>query len=93
MKFKKVKTLKVNVIHKGVIKDILNISDEEISFTQDYSESVDALKKGSLDLAMFLPPTTVQEVKNIADNNLFMPPKSTFFYPKILTGLVFYKYA
>ena len=87
------KTLKVNVIHKGVIKDILNISDEEISFTQDYSESVDALKKGSLDLAMFLPPTTVQEVKNIADNNLFMPPKSTFFYPKILTGLVFYKYA
>lgn len=87
------KTLKVNVVHKGVIKDILGIADEEISFTQDYNESLDALKKGSLDLAIFLPPTTVQEVKDIADNNLFMPPKSTFFYPKILTGLVFYKYA
>jgi len=87
------KTLKVNVVHKGVIKDILGIADEEISFTQDYNESLDALKRGSLDLAIFLPPTTVQEVKDIADNNLVMPPKSTFFYPKILTGLVFYKYA
>lgn len=87
------KTLKVNIVHAGVIKRLLGINDEEISFTQDYQESVEGLKSGGIDLAFFLQPTTVQEVKNIADNSLFMPPKSTFFYPKILTGLVFYKYA
>jgi uncharacterized protein (DUF1015 family) len=87
------KTLKVNIVHTGVIKRLLNISNEEISFTQDSFKSIDSLKDGTIDLAVFLPPTTVREVKDIADNSLFMPPKSTFFYPKILTGLVFYKYA
>jgi uncharacterized protein (DUF1015 family) len=87
------KRLKVNVIHSGIIKGLLKINDDEISFTQDHYESIDFVRKGSLDLAFFLPPTTVEEVKGIADNSLFMPPKSTFFYPKILTGLVFCKYA
>jgi uncharacterized protein (DUF1015 family) len=87
------KKLKVNVIHSGIIKNLLNIKDEEISFTQDHYESIDFIRQGSLDLAFFLPPTSVEEVKGIADNGLYMPPKSTFFYPKILTGLVFCKYA
>ncbi len=87
------KKLKVNVIHSGTIKGLLKIKDEEISFTQDHYESIDLVHKGSLDLAFFLPPTSVEEVKGIADNGLYMPPKSTFFYPKILTGLVFCKYA
>ena len=87
------KKLKVNVIHSGIIKGLLKINDEEISFTQDHYESIDLIRKGSLDLAFFLPPTSVEEVKDIAENGLYMPPKSTFFYPKILTGLVFCKYA
>lgn len=87
------RTLKVNVVHTGALKNLFKISDEEISFTQDPFESINSIKNGNIDLAVFLPPTTVREVKNIADNGLFMPPKSTFFYPKILTGLVFYKYA
>lgn len=87
------KKLKVNIIHSGIIKGLLKIEDEEISFTQDHYESVDFIRNGSYDLAFFLPPTSVEEVKDIADNSLYMPPKSTFFYPKILTGLVFYQYA
>ena len=87
------KKLKVNVIHSGIIKGLLNIKDEEISFTQDHYESIDFIRKGSLDLAFFLPPTSVEEVRDIAENSLYMPAKSTFFYPKILTGLVFCKYA
>lgn len=87
------KRLKVNAIHSGIIKGLLNIKDEEISFTQDHYESIDFIRNGSLDLAFFLPPTTVEEVKDIAENGLYMPPKSTFFYPKILTGLVFCNYA
>lgn len=87
------KKLKVNAIHSGIIKGLLKIKDEEISFTQDHYKSIDLIRRGSLDFAFFLPPTSVEEVKGIADNALYMPPKSTFFYPKILTGLVFCKYA
>ncbi|HOD76324.1 MAG TPA: hypothetical protein PKJ17_09865, partial [Syntrophorhabdaceae bacterium] len=87
------KRLKVNAIHSGVIRGIMGIVDEEISFTEDHRWSVDSVRNASSDLAFFLPPTTVDEVRDIAENGLDMPPKSTFFYPKILTGLVFYRYA
>ncbi len=87
------KKLKVNVIHSGIIRDIMKIKDDEISFTHDHHFAIDSVRGGPVDLAFFLPPTTVDEVRDIADNGLDMPAKSTFFYPKILTGLVFYKYA
>ena len=84
--------LKVNILHKKIMNDILGIREEEISFSQDPEEILSSVRDGKADLAFLLPPTTVQEVKEIADNGLDMPPKSTFFHPKILTGLVFHKY-
>ena len=86
------KKLKVNIAHNGILKGLLGISDDEIEYTQDSHELISDVKKGIYDQGFFLPPTTVEEVKDIADHSLYMPPKSTFFYPKILTGLVFYKY-
>ncbi len=85
--------LKVNILHSGILKSTLCVKEEEISFTQDPHELVRAVRNGDVDLGLLLPPTTVQEVKAVADNSLDMPPKSTFFYPKILTGLVYHRYA
>ncbi len=85
--------LKVNVLHTGIVKGLLGFKEEEISFTQDSSELMNSVRTGASDLAFLLPPTTTSEVKDVADNGLDMPPKSTFFYPKILTGLLFHKYA
>jgi uncharacterized protein (DUF1015 family) len=45
--------------------------------------------KGSCDLAVLVPPATMGHVERIAGNREKMPPKSTYFYPKLLTGLVF----
>jgi len=87
-----VRRLKVSILHMGILKNVLKVQDEEISFTQALDKTVAQVKEGIHDLAFFLPPTLVEEVKEIADNSLYMPPKSTFFYPKILTGLVFYQY-
>jgi len=84
--------LKVNILHTGLLKEVLKISDDEIEFTQDSRCLINDVKKGDYDLALLLPPTTVEEVKDIADHSLYMPPKSTYFHPKILTGLVFYQY-
>lgn len=84
--------LKVSVIHTGILKNLLRVKDEEISFTQDFDASVYQVRTGAVDAAVFVPPTTVEEVKEVAENGLSMPPKSTFFFPKILTGLLFYRY-
>jgi uncharacterized protein (DUF1015 family) len=40
-------------------------------------------------LAVLVPPATMGHVERIARNHEKMPPKSTYFYPKLLTGLVF----
>ena len=85
--------LKVNILHSGLLKGVLGIREEEISFTQDVDELLGSVREGKVDLAFLLPPTTTEEVKEVADHGLDMPPKSTFFYPKILTGLIYHKYA
>jgi uncharacterized protein (DUF1015 family) len=41
------------------------------------------------DLAVLVPPATMRHVESIAGNLEKMPPKSTYFYPKLLSGLVF----
>ena len=40
-------------------------------------------------MACLVPPATMEHVEPIAGNREKMPPKSTYFYPKLLTGLVF----
>jgi uncharacterized protein (DUF1015 family) len=42
-------------------------------------------------MAFILNPTKMEQVKEVAGNGLIMPRKSTYFYPKVLTGLVFNK--
>jgi uncharacterized protein (DUF1015 family) len=86
------RSLKVNAIHRGVLTHLLGIKEEEISFLNSPEEARKLVNEGRYDFALFVPATSVDEVKAIAENGLFMPPKSTYFYPKILTGLVFYKY-
>ena len=59
----------------------------------DAFEAVQLVNEGKSDLAFFVPPTTVDEVRDVAEHGLYMPPKSTYFNPKVLSGLVFYRYA
>lgn len=50
----------------------------------------DAAAAKSCQLAVLVPPASMQHVEKIAGNLEKMPPKSTYFYPKLLTGLVFH---
>ena len=79
--------LRVNVVHSGVLKYLLGVEDEEISFLNDPDEAAACVDSRQCDYAFFVPATTVDEVKAVAEKNLSMPPKSTYFYPKVLTGL------
>ena len=85
--------LKVNVVHSGVLKHLMGVKEEEISFLNEPGRAIAEVDRAISDLAVFVPATNVEEVKDVADNRLYMPPKSTYFYPKVLTGLVFQKYA
>jgi uncharacterized protein (DUF1015 family) len=52
-------------------------------------EVIDATAARDCQLAVLVPPATMGHVEQIAGNREKMPPKSTYFYPKLLSGLVF----
>jgi len=52
-------------------------------------EVIEAQHAKSCQLAVLVPPAEIEHVQVIASKLEKMPPKSTFFYPKLLTGLVF----
>jgi len=80
------KDLDVVVLHELVLRRCLGITD--IDYEMDINEAVGRVRKGDFEGVFFLNPTGIGEVERVALSNLRMPPKSTYFYPKVLTGLV-----
>jgi uncharacterized protein (DUF1015 family) len=58
---------------------------------EDLSQIKDLIDSGKYQAAFILNPPSFKEIKKIADNDETMPPKSTYFYPKIPTGIVLNK--
>ena len=54
--------------------------------------AIERSRKGSFEAVFFLNPTRIQDVKEVALAGHRMPPKSTYFYPKLLTGMVIYNF-
>ncbi|MDI6745472.1 MAG: DUF1015 family protein, partial [Thermodesulfovibrionales bacterium] len=84
------KGLDVTILHEVILKKLLNIS--EVAYEMDTAQTRDMVRKGIYDAAFFLNPTGVEDVEIVALSGERMPPKSTYFYPKLLTGLVMYKF-
>jgi uncharacterized protein (DUF1015 family) len=63
-------------------------SQETIAYTKDDDEAVDWVRQGKAQAALLLNPTKVSEVRAVAASGGRMPHKSTYFFPKPLTGLV-----
>lgn len=84
------KELDVTILHELIFKKLLNIS--EVTYEMDTAETREMVRKGIYDGAFFLNPTGVKDVEGVALSGERMPPKSTYFYPKLLTGMVMYKF-
>jgi len=84
------KGLGVTILHDFIFKNILKIEDFE--YEMDISTVVEKVRRGQYDAAFILTPTKVEDVRRVALAGLRMPPKSTYFYPKLLTGMVIYKF-
>ncbi|MCG2826424.1 MAG: DUF1015 domain-containing protein, partial [Thermoplasmatales archaeon] len=82
--------LDVSILHTLIIEKILGITDVErhVKYTRNGQEAVKLVDEGKYQLSLFLNATTLDELKAISETNENMPQKSTYFYPKQLTGLV-----
>jgi uncharacterized protein (DUF1015 family) len=87
------KLLDVSILHSAVLKALLGASDREgnITYVRDADKGRDLVKDGSHMAAFFLRPTRVDQVRAVAEVGDKMPQKSTYFYPKLLSGLVINK--
>jgi uncharacterized protein (DUF1015 family) len=84
------KNLDVSVLHKYVFEKLLNVDHYEYEMDPDIA--VERAKKDSFEAVFFLNSTRIHELKDVALAGHRMPPKSTYFYPKLLTGMVIYKF-
>jgi len=84
------KNLDVTVLHKLIFEQLLKIEHYEYEMAPDVA--VERAKKGSFEAVFFLNSTMIKDVKEVALAGERMPPKSTYFYPKLLTGMVIYRF-
>lgn len=82
--------LDVVILQELIIKRDLGITD--VAYEMDIRESLKKVRDGEFDAVFFLNPTKVEDVERVALAGQRMPPKSTYFYPKLLTGLVINKF-
>lgn len=90
---------KVNtyILSELILKNCLSRDENELSKKNRiiYVHSMDELYRSVNNLrsiAFILPPVDLNIIREIAEHNLYMPQKSTYFYPKLASGLVIYKF-
>ncbi len=87
--------LDTGVLEALLLKGALGLSDEDISHLHDFRYARERRRgdragaSGEYDVAFLMRPTPVAQVRDVAAAGENMPPKSTFFFPKLLTGLLF----
>ncbi len=83
------------VLEALILKGALGMSEDDVAnkrglgYSKDFADAREAVESGRADAAFFMRATPVEQVREVAEGGEAMPPKSTFFYPKIPTGLVF----
>ncbi len=82
--------LDVIVLHRLMFEKTLHI--EHYEYEMDPDIAVERAITGSFEAVFFLNPTKIQDVREVALARQRMPPKSTYFYPKLLTGMIIYKF-
>lgn len=95
------KALDVSILHKLILEQLLGIDEERLvkgenlEYVKDtpnaIDESISQVDAGHKQAAFFMNPVKMQQLKLVTDASERMPQKSTYFYPKIYTGLTIQK--
>lgn len=89
------RTLDAAILEKVVLEGMLGMSEADveakrgIAYSKSIEDAVDQLAADRADAAFLLRPTPVEQVRAVADAGETMPPKSTYFFPKLLSGMAF----
>ena len=89
--------LDVSILHSLVLERFLGIdkenmaSQKNLTYTRSAAEALRAVRTGEADCAFLINPTRVEEIAAVAAAGEKMPQKSTYFYPKLVTGMVMNK--
>jgi len=83
------------VLEALILKQALNMTDDDIDhlqglgYARNFDEALNEVMSGDYDAAFFVAATPIEEVREVAAAGESMPPKSTYFFPKVPTGLLF----
>ena len=83
------------VLEALVLRGALGMSEDDIShlrgldYSKNLADAIERVESGAADAGFFMRATPVEQVREVAEAGESMPPKSTYFYPKVPTGLVF----
>ena len=86
--------LDVSVLHSLVLEKTMGIDKENmanqinLTYTKFFEEAIMKVDKGEFQCSFILNPTRVTEIRDVAAAGEKMPQKSTYFYPKMITGMV-----
>ena len=92
---KEYSSVDVAILNRTILNNIFGIDIEDkkkLKFSPDVSEFIEQVDSDPLSLAFFLNPVKIQQIVSVALNGERMPAKSTYFYPKVLSGLVINKH-
>ena len=88
------RTLDVSVLHRLILEQYLNITAQaqeaqsHLRYCKTFNEPFAQVDSGEGQIAFLLNPPRMSEVRDVANAGVKMPPKSTYFYPRLLSGLV-----
>ncbi len=86
--------LDVTVLTRLLLVRLLGMGEEDLdneqllTYSSSAEEAVGKTLSGECEMTFLLNPTRIEQVRNVAENRLIMPRKSTYFYPKVITGQV-----
>lgn len=90
--------LDVSVLHTLILDSLFRIDTDNMAnqknlvYTKFANEAIDSVKQGNAQCSFLLNATKVRQIKDVSLLNEKMPQKSTYFYPKLITGLVINKF-
>jgi uncharacterized protein (DUF1015 family) len=83
------------VLEALILKGALSMSDDDIDhlnglgYARSFDEALGLVQSGEYDAGFFMTPPPIEQVQAVAEEGESMPPKSTYFFPKVPTGLLF----
>lgn len=89
------RSLDISILNHIILEKILGVdleNKDNLRFSPKADEFIEAVDNNPLYIAFFLNPVKIQQIISVALDGQRLPPKSTYFYPKVLSGLVINKF-